>query len=243
MCCASFSHEKIPGTVPYSLSAMIKSTTLLREVQGETVKNGKEKVYYTQSFIHLTLEPPPSFQQSLIYPMVITLMSIPFIWTLFSEKTEKKNNKSCKRFSHWAWFISRKKEQALEKQWQQKAEQWQQSTEWSMWDNLEGHPHKAMEQSVSVCGEGSSAGRRGTSVLEQEIVPRVRENCEQTSLGVIGKAITGAETIETASNLVSELKPIGLKAAFSSSSLTSGRKLSSWRAIIWAMTMPGCIQP
>lgn len=115
MCCASFSHENIPDTVPYILSAMIKSTTLLREVQGETVKNGKEKVYYTQSFIHLTLEPPPSFQQSLIYPMVITLMSIPFIWTLFSEKIEKKNNKSCKWFSHWAWFIRRKREQALEK--------------------------------------------------------------------------------------------------------------------------------
>lgn len=79
---------------------MIKSTTLLREVQGESVKNEKEKVYYTQFFIHLTLEPPPSFQQSLICPMVIMLMSIPFIWTLFSEKIEKKDNKSCKPFSH-----------------------------------------------------------------------------------------------------------------------------------------------
>lgn len=47
MCCASFSHEKVPGTIPYILGAMIKSTTLLREAQGETVRNGKEKVYYT----------------------------------------------------------------------------------------------------------------------------------------------------------------------------------------------------
>lgn len=61
MRCVSFSHEKIPGTVPYSLSAMIKSSTLLREVQGETVKNGKEKVYYTQPFIHLTLEASSHF--------------------------------------------------------------------------------------------------------------------------------------------------------------------------------------
>lgn len=52
-----------------------------------------------------------------------------------------------------------------------------------------------------------------TSVLEQETVPGVRGNCEQTPLGVTGKAIPGAETIETASNLVSELKPIRVESS------------------------------
>lgn len=39
--CAPFSHEKIPGTLPYLLSAVIKSTMLLREVEGGTGKVGK----------------------------------------------------------------------------------------------------------------------------------------------------------------------------------------------------------
>ena len=42
---------------------------------------------------------------------------------------------------------------------------------------------------------------------------------------------------------LSELKPTRVKSPSSSVSRTSERKRKSWRALIWAMTMPGCIQP
>lgn len=95
ICCASYSHEKIPGTVPDFLSTMSKWTTLPREAEGEAVRGGKQ-LRCTQSFIHLTLHTPPSSQHSPMYPLVTTMMSIAFIWTLFTEQAEQENSKSCK---------------------------------------------------------------------------------------------------------------------------------------------------
>lgn len=104
--------------------------------------------------------------------MMITLMSIPFIWTLFSEKIEKKNSKSCKQFSIEHDSSGGKNGTSIGKVVASRRRVMATRSGMTKPGQSYRTPHEAMEESVSVSGEGSNTGRRGTSVLEQKTVPR-----------------------------------------------------------------------
>ena len=62
---------------------------------------------------------------------------------------------------------------------------------WPKWGSLEEHPHKAREQNESANEEeGCNNAKAESQSFSRWQYPGVLQNCGETSLGTMGKAIT-----------------------------------------------------